>query len=81
VLPLSIISRIVPSAKAETSWYNIPTMTDPHASQPIRKNPSYYRKEPLIVTEKIRDKISGAFAEIDMEEIEMLCEMTGAERF
>jgi len=56
-------------------------MTDPHASQPIRKNPSYYRKEPLIVTEKIRDKISGAFAEIDMEEIEMLCEMTGAERF
>lgn len=56
-------------------------MIDIHKPQPTRENPSYYRKEPLIVTERMREEIRGAFAEIDMDQIKILKKMTPTERF
>ncbi|HQY91965.1 MAG: hypothetical protein WAU00_18485 [Caldilinea sp.] len=44
------------------------------------ENPSYHRKTPLIVTDKMRRQIAGAVAEIDLEQMEILRQMTPAER-
>jgi hypothetical protein len=43
-------------------------------------NPSYHRKTPLIVTDKMRREIAGAVAEIDLAQMEILRRMTPAQR-
>ncbi|MBE2236236.1 MAG: hypothetical protein IAE81_00500, partial [Caldilineaceae bacterium] len=44
------------------------------------ENPSYHRKTPLVVTDKMRREIAGAVAEIDLAQMEILRRMTPAQR-
>lgn len=44
------------------------------------ENPSYHRKTPIVVTEKMRRQIAGAVAEIDLVQMEILKRMTPAQR-
>ena len=43
-------------------------------------NPSYQRKEPFAVTERIRRQIAGAVAEIDLQQMAITARLTPAER-
>jgi hypothetical protein len=43
-------------------------------------NPSYQRKEPFVITERIRRQIAGAVAEIDLEQMAIIARLTPAER-
>ncbi len=42
------------------------------------ENPSYWRRAPLVVTEKMRREIAGAVAEIDLGQMEIFRRMTPA---
>jgi hypothetical protein len=44
------------------------------------ENPSYHRKQPVVVTDRMRRQIAGAVAEIDMAQMAILRRMTPAER-
>lgn len=44
------------------------------------ENPSYARKEPVVVTERMRRQIAGAVAELDMAQIAISRKLTPAER-
>lgn len=44
------------------------------------QNPSYHRKEPLIVTEHMRRQIAGAVAELDLRQLAITKLLTPAER-
>jgi hypothetical protein len=44
------------------------------------ENPSYHRKQPIVVTDRMRRQIAGAVAEIDMAQMAILRRMTPAER-
>jgi hypothetical protein len=44
------------------------------------ENPSYHRKTPIVVTEKMRRQIAGAVAEIDLAQTEISRSLTPAER-
>lgn len=44
------------------------------------ENPSYHRKTPIVVTEKMRRQIAGAVAEIDLAQMAILKSMTPAQR-
>lgn len=44
------------------------------------ENPSYRRKEPFVITERIRRQIAGAVAEIDLEQMAITARLTPAER-
>ena len=43
-------------------------------------NPSYQRKEPIVVTERMRRQIAGAVAELDLAQIAVSRKLTPAER-
>jgi hypothetical protein len=43
-------------------------------------NPSYRRKAPFVITERIRRQIAGAVAEIDLEQMAITAKLTPAER-
>ena len=43
-------------------------------------NPSYRRKEPFVITDRIRRQIAGAVAEIDLEQMAITARLTPAER-
>lgn len=43
-------------------------------------NPSYRRKEPFVITERIRRQIAGAVAEIDLQQMAIIAKLTPAER-
>lgn len=43
-------------------------------------NPSYRRKEPFVITERIRRQIAGAVAEIDLAQMAITARLTPAER-
>lgn len=43
-------------------------------------NPSYHRREPLIVTDRMRRQIAGAVAEIDLEQVGRTRQLTPAQR-
>lgn len=43
-------------------------------------NPSYQRKEPVVVIERMRRQIAGAVAELDLAQIAISCQLTPAER-
>lgn len=44
------------------------------------ENPSYRRKEPFVITEKVRRQIAGAVAEIDLVQMAIVSKLTPAER-
>ena len=44
------------------------------------QNPSYWRKEPIVVTERMRRQIAGAVAELDLAQIAITRHLTPAER-
>ena len=44
------------------------------------ENPSYQRKEPFVITERIRKQIAGAVAEIDLQQMAITAKLTPAER-
>ena len=44
------------------------------------ENPSYRRKEPFVITERIRKQIAGAVAEIDLQQMAITAKLTPAER-
>jgi hypothetical protein len=44
------------------------------------ENPSYRRKEPFVITERIRKQIAGAVAEIDLQQMAITARLTPAER-
>lgn len=44
------------------------------------ENPSYRRKEPFVITDRIRKQIAGAVAEIDLEQAAIVSKLTPAER-
>jgi hypothetical protein len=44
------------------------------------QNPSYQRKEPIVVTERMRRQIAGAVAELDLAQIAISRRLTPAER-
>ena len=44
------------------------------------QNLNYHRKEPFVVTERMRRQIAGAVAEIDLEQISRTRQLTPAER-
>ena len=44
------------------------------------ENPSYQRKEPFVITERIRRQIAGAVAEIDLQQMAITAKLTPAER-
>jgi len=43
-------------------------------------NPSYSRKDPIVVTERMRRQIAGAVAELDLAQIAISRKLTPAER-
>lgn len=43
-------------------------------------NPSYQRKEPFVITDRIRRQIAGAVAEIDLQQMAIVSKLTPAER-
>ena len=43
-------------------------------------NPSYQRKEPFVITDRIRRQIAGAVAEIDLQQMAIIAKLTPAER-
>ena len=44
------------------------------------ENPSYQRKEPFVITDRIRKQIAGAVAEIDLQQMAIVSKLTPAER-
>ena len=44
------------------------------------ENPSYQRKEPFVITDRIRRQIAGAVAEIDLQQMAIIAKLTPAER-
>jgi hypothetical protein len=43
-------------------------------------NPSYHRKDPIVVTERMRRQIAGAVAELDLAQIAVSRKLTPADR-
>jgi predicted transcriptional regulator len=44
------------------------------------KNPSYQRKEPIVVTERMRRQIAGAIAELDPQQLAVTRRLTPGQR-